>query len=334
MEKLGALDRETIMSVLGEGRDFANELKRKLEITSDSREACDNLMENILSSYENAIKLLDCMGMLENSVPSPMVASNVSELPNSIEPTHSSEVSDLNSKDQTHKSKKRKTLPKWSEQVRVRSETGLEGHLDDGYNWRKYGQKDILGANHPRAYYRCTHRTTQGCSATKQVQRADNDFHIFEVIYRGKHSCMLERLKYNRENIIVQKKENDEETPITITTEPGLKAENQELVTNLDKFPSFSFPSTPIESKNLETQFFSEPNNFIGTNYSSNEFYSPATSDSYFSLPRYPVNDFGNDFAEIISNPTPYTNLSFGDLDISFDQFDFSSQLLDASDYF
>ncbi|GFP91925.1 probable WRKY transcription factor 53 [Phtheirospermum japonicum] len=332
MEKLGALDREAIIGVLGEGRGFANELKRKLDPTTDSREACDVLLENILSSYENAIKLLDCMAMLENGVPSPMGVSNVFELPNSIEGSHSSEGSDLNSKDLTHKSKKRKTVPKWSEQVRVRSDTGFEGHLDDGYNWRKYGQKDILGATHPRAYYRCTHRNTQGCLATKQVQRADEDSSIFEVIYRGKHSCMLERLKHNRENIIVQKKENDAESPITITTEPScLKAENQELVTKLDQFPSFSFPSTPIESENLETRFFSETSNFIGTNYSSHEFYSPATSDSYFSLP---VNDFGNDFAEIISNPTPFTNLSFGDLDISFDQFDFSSQLLDAGDYF
>jgi len=30
------------------------------------------------------------------------------------------------------------------------SGTGLEGPLDDGYSWRKYGQKDILGANFPR----------------------------------------------------------------------------------------------------------------------------------------------------------------------------------------
>lgn len=26
----------------------------------------------------------------------------------------------------------------------------MEGPLDDGYSWRKYGQKDILGAVHPR----------------------------------------------------------------------------------------------------------------------------------------------------------------------------------------
>lgn len=34
--------------------------------------------------------------------------------------------------------------------MRVCSGMESEGQLDDGYNWRKYGQKDILGAAHPR----------------------------------------------------------------------------------------------------------------------------------------------------------------------------------------
>lgn len=41
-------------------------------------------------------------------------------------------------------------LPTWTEQVSVASENGLEGPTDDGYSWRKYGQKDILGAKYPR----------------------------------------------------------------------------------------------------------------------------------------------------------------------------------------
>ncbi|RZC89836.1 hypothetical protein C5167_035830 [Papaver somniferum] len=46
--------------------------------------------------------------------------------------------------------KKRKVLPRWTENVRVCEQSGLEGPLDDGYNWKKYGQKDILGAKYPR----------------------------------------------------------------------------------------------------------------------------------------------------------------------------------------
>lgn len=45
----------------------------------------------------------------------------------------------------------RKSMEKWSEQVKVCSGTMVEtGPLSDGYSWRKYGQKEILGANHPR----------------------------------------------------------------------------------------------------------------------------------------------------------------------------------------
>ncbi|XBJ20729.1 hypothetical protein VPH35_011509 [Triticum aestivum] len=73
-------------------------------------------------------------------------------------------------------------------QVRVASVTDA-GPLNDGLSWRKYGQKDILGAPYPRAYFRCTHRHTQGCQATKQVQRAAADPLLFDVIYHGAHTC-------------------------------------------------------------------------------------------------------------------------------------------------
>ncbi|KAG6487432.1 WRKY transcription factor 55-like [Zingiber officinale] len=60
---------------------------------------------------------------------------------------------------------------------------------DDGYTWRKYGQKDILNSRFPRSYYRCTHKSFHGCPAKKQVQRLHNDPSVFEVTYRGTHTC-------------------------------------------------------------------------------------------------------------------------------------------------
>ncbi|CAD6332811.1 unnamed protein product [Miscanthus lutarioriparius] len=62
--------------------------------------------------------------------------------------------------------------------------------LDDGLSWRKYGQKDILGAKYPRAYFRCTHRHSQGCLTTKHVQRADGDPLLHDVVYHGAHTCV------------------------------------------------------------------------------------------------------------------------------------------------
>ncbi|KAE8799027.1 WRKY transcription factor [Hordeum vulgare] len=87
--------------------------------------------------------------------------------------------------------KKRKTSEKGRHQIRVSSAGGgADAPADDGHSWRKYGQKDILGAHHPRAYYRCTYQKTQGCAATKQVQRADEDPALFDVIYHGEHTCL------------------------------------------------------------------------------------------------------------------------------------------------
>jgi len=77
------------------------------------------------------------------------------------------------------------------EQRRQRvSSAGGENPVEDGHSWRKYGQKEILGAKHPRGYYRCTHRHSQGCPATKQVQRTDEDPTVYDVIYHGGHTCV------------------------------------------------------------------------------------------------------------------------------------------------
>ncbi|KAJ8429594.1 hypothetical protein Cgig2_008565 [Carnegiea gigantea] len=60
---------------------------------------------------------------------------------------------------------------------------------DDGFAWRKYGQKVILNTTHPRNYYRCTHKIDQGCQATKQVQQISENPTKYRIIYHGNHTC-------------------------------------------------------------------------------------------------------------------------------------------------
>nr|QFU85202.1 WRKY17 [Diospyros kaki] len=55
---------------------------------------------------------------------------------------------------------------------------------DDGYNWRKYGQKQVKGSEYPRSYYKCTHPK---CPVKKKVERS-LDGHIIEIIYKGQHN--------------------------------------------------------------------------------------------------------------------------------------------------
>ncbi|KAI8545042.1 hypothetical protein RHMOL_Rhmol07G0012500 [Rhododendron molle] len=63
--------------------------------------------------------------------------------------------------------------------------------LDDGYRWRKYGQKAVKNSIYPRSYYRCTHHT---CNVKKQVQRLSNDTAIVETTYEGIHNHPCEQL--------------------------------------------------------------------------------------------------------------------------------------------
>ncbi|XP_071699279.1 probable WRKY transcription factor 33, partial [Rutidosis leptorrhynchoides] len=55
--------------------------------------------------------------------------------------------------------------------------------VDDGYNWRKYGQKLVKGGEIPRSYYKCTFAN---CSTKKKVER-NLEGRITEIIYRGNH---------------------------------------------------------------------------------------------------------------------------------------------------
>lgn len=55
---------------------------------------------------------------------------------------------------------------------------------DDGYNWRKYGQKQVKGGEYPRSYYKCTH---QKCPVKKKVERSF-DGQVTEIVYKGQHN--------------------------------------------------------------------------------------------------------------------------------------------------
>lgn len=55
---------------------------------------------------------------------------------------------------------------------------------EDGYNWRKYGQKQVKGSEYPRSYYKCTH---PNCQVKKKVERS-LEGHITEIIYKGAHN--------------------------------------------------------------------------------------------------------------------------------------------------
>ncbi|CAA2978754.1 probable WRKY transcription factor 13 [Olea europaea subsp. europaea] len=56
--------------------------------------------------------------------------------------------------------------------------------LDDGYKWRKYGQKIVKNTQHPRSYYRCTQ---DNCRVKKRVERLQEDSRMVITTYEGRH---------------------------------------------------------------------------------------------------------------------------------------------------
>ncbi|KAJ7566219.1 hypothetical protein O6H91_02G092900 [Diphasiastrum complanatum] len=88
-------------------------------------------------------------------------------------------------KQPTSKSRKFKGLKKPREPryaIHTRSDVDV---MDDGYRWRKYGQKAVKNSPHPRSYYRCT---SNKCPVKKRVERSSEDPGLVITTYEGVHN--------------------------------------------------------------------------------------------------------------------------------------------------
>lgn len=356
-----------LINELKQGKELAKQLLIHLNVPSSSREAREFLVHKILLSYDKALSMLNSSTTsTDHQQHTTGTATGIilSESPRSFSGSPRSEDSDHDFKDPDNKniaSRKRKAMPRWTKQVQIYPGAGLEGPLDDGYSWRKYGQKDILGAKYPRGYYRCTNRHIQGCLATKQVQRSDNDPTIFEITYRGRHTCA------QASNLIpaVLPQPQLDQNPEAITSPRTLNFHDhhqppqnhqpqysQEVIAeDLDTREqrqsitpppsSFYFPST--SNNEAQSYSFAQYYNMLGNNFVGN-ISSPSfvSASNYYNLSLSPSNmsSFGEDIltrnmqasdselTEIISAPTSATNSPTVGVNFPLGQLEFNSNFI------
>ncbi|CAL5425879.1 unnamed protein product [Camellia sinensis] len=135
--------------------------------------------------------------MMNNQPTTPNSSSISSE--SSVAPNDEQSKVVVDEEDEEHlKTKKQLLKPKKTSQKKREREPRFAfmtksevDHLEDGYRWRKYGQKAVKNSPFPRVlrwcrgYYRCT---TVTCNVKKRVERSFSDPTIVVTTYEGKHT--------------------------------------------------------------------------------------------------------------------------------------------------
>lgn len=189
-----------------------------------------------------------------------------------------------------------------------------------------------------RSYYRCTFRNTQSCWATKQVQRSDEDPTIFEITYKGKHTCshgsnsvppppspeQQEQKRHKHENM--SQPQQSQGNQMSFPTNLRVDTENLE---GREKMASpFSFTSTSFGCMMSGDDFLSSM--FDNDNFFSNispSLLSPAAGESnYYLEPPSQMRNIAlneqiseSDLTEIISANNSSTNSPIPDMDFTLD---------------
>ncbi|XP_077249530.1 WRKY transcription factor 71-like [Tasmannia lanceolata] len=113
-------------------------------------------------------------------------------------------------------------------------------HLEDGYRWRKYGQKAVKNSPYPRSYYRCT---SQKCLVKKRVERSYQDPKIVITTYEGQHTHQYPAtLRGNAASILA---------PSAVFSTPAMPNFHQELMMQIPQTNIQNDHTTSFYQQNL-----------------------------------------------------------------------------------
>ncbi|WOL18013.1 hypothetical protein Cni_G26806 [Canna indica] len=231
-DQQGSPNLKAAMEELIKGQQQATHLLSLLKniLSSENRSDSAVLLVEVLASFSKALSFLE----LEKTTEPPLRHENS---PCSDEKRTHHQISCMNKKIPAPRRTgyRRRTHP-------YTCRTVFSTKIEDGFTWRKYGQKDIYGAKYPRSYYRCIHKHDQGCQVTRQVQKTEENSSIFAITYVGEHTCMdiiATKLPNERTNCAdhtslesntVNDDQEEADHPPSSAARPSLKQESDEEV--------------------------------------------------------------------------------------------------------
>ncbi|KAG8654202.1 probable WRKY transcription factor 57 [Manihot esculenta] len=141
-------------------------------------ETCSSVLQGSVSCGDQARTVGSGIGGGDVSTSNPSVSSSSSDDPPDKSTSSGGKPPEIPSKVRK-KGQKRIRQPRFA--FMTKSEVD---HLEDGYRWRKYGQKAVKNSPFPRSYYRCTNSR---CTVKKRVERSSEDPTIVITTYEGQH---------------------------------------------------------------------------------------------------------------------------------------------------
>ncbi|KVI10026.1 hypothetical protein Ccrd_011557 [Cynara cardunculus var. scolymus] len=140
-------NKRRLTETLIRGQDSAKRLQKLLprRENDDGSDSAYCLVMEILGSFSGGLLLLDgCDSGEFSGVPASPHVGNLASSVDQTPEVHSGKKPAAAVKERRGCYKRRKTID---------SRVKINDTADDGYAWRKYGQKEILHSKHPRCYY-------------------------------------------------------------------------------------------------------------------------------------------------------------------------------------
>ncbi|KAJ9546209.1 hypothetical protein OSB04_025916 [Centaurea solstitialis] len=257
-------NNKRLIGELIKGRDSTQKLLNLLRRKTEN-DSAEDLVVNILRSFSDSLSVLNSCNSGDSYAGSACSGDRTLDSGDSNKKPAPAPVV----KERRGCYKRRKT-----EDSRIK----IVDTIEDGFAWRKYGQKEILNAKSPRCYFRCTHKN-DGCKALKQVQKLEDGSEKFHVMYIGHHTCQN---VYNNTQMF---------------SDPGALSS---FLLNFDGTKVNDSPSSPSTITNVQNTPLMEQED--DSNAQSDDLVAFNTNGGQSSIPIWKDIDMGSSHEEFFTN--------------------------------